>query len=79
MAPYVAVHAFLNNTRELHMSLNASSRRITAAELEKLLHASAGSRCNSRVTHFNIFISIMWRQLSLETEKMLIELSLYFT
>lgn len=33
MAPYATVHAFLNNTRELRMSLNASSRRITAAEL----------------------------------------------
>lgn len=36
MAPYATVHAFLNNTRELHMSLNASSRRFTAAELEEL-------------------------------------------
>lgn len=33
MAPYATVHAFLNDTRELHMSLNASSRHITAAEL----------------------------------------------
>lgn len=69
MAPYVTVHAFLNNTRELHMSLNASSRRITAAELEKPLHASAERRCNSGETHFNIFISITWRQFRLETQK----------
>lgn len=55
MAPYVTVHAFLNNTRELHMSLNASSRRNNAAELEKLLHAFVEKNCNSEWHMFTCF------------------------
>lgn len=36
MAPYVTIHASLNNTRELHMFLSTSSRHISAAQLLQL-------------------------------------------